>query len=242
MPGLWLVAPAHRRYAVTGHTFPMMRRLIDHGHVEGVVVVACDDNIDLARSLGFVTVCQDVTPLGRKFNDGYQTALSQGAGWVMPACSDNWIHPDALKDLPDRDEIITRHRFSIYDTATGRLATLDTERDEHNPHGGGPPIIPAELLEPFNGRPVPDHAGYGIDRATVQAVLELWENKAAAMYGPRCDPLEIVGFKDEESLTGYEQLRHLFTREYVTVGRDLLAAMYPKELVDAATGSRPTRP
>ncbi len=240
MPGLWLVAPAWGRLNTTGHTFPQLKSLIDEGHVEGVVVVAADDNIDLARGLGFVTVTQQPWPLGRKFNDGYQTALAEGAGWVMPACSDNWIHPDAVRSLPDRDEIYTRHRFSVYDS--GRLATLDTERDEHNPHGGGPPIIPAELLEPFNGRPVPDHAGYGIDRATVQAVLELWENKAAAMYGPRCDPLEIVGFKDEESLTGYEQLRHLFTREYVTVGRDLLAAMYPKELVDAATGSRPPRP
>lgn len=237
MPGLWLVAPAYGRLNVTEHTFPQLRTLVDSGHVQGVVVVACDDNITLARSLGFVTVTQQPWPLGRKFNDGYQTALSEGAGWVMPACSDNWIHPDAVRNLPGPDEIYTRHRFSILDTATGRLATLNTEGDVNNPYGGGPPIIPADLLEPLNGRPVPDEADYGIDRATVQTVLDLWEDRASAMFDPRCDPLEIVGFKGEGSLTGYEQLRHLITSEHAD-GAATLAAKYPKEAVSAAVRPR----
>ena len=74
---LWFVVPAHGRLradpdlpAAAAANLRRARRI-----EATAVVVACDENLDTARELGFATVQRDNQFLARRYNDGLQLAL-----------------------------------------------------------------------------------------------------------------------------------------------------------------------
>src|SRR4051812_9717831 len=97
-----LVIPAWRRYAVTRLCLAQKQHLVAALAARGitchVVVVADDDNLDIAASYGFATVEQQ-NVLGRKVNDGFQHCWERGADYVAFVGSDDWVHEDALAVL-----------------------------------------------------------------------------------------------------------------------------------------------
>lgn len=78
MTSLAFVVPAHGRIPLARICLTQLRRtcdaLTDYGVAATAVVVACDENLDTARDLGFATVERNNEFLSRKFNDGIQMA------------------------------------------------------------------------------------------------------------------------------------------------------------------------
>ncbi len=79
MPSLWFVMPAHGRVELARICLRQLRRtcdsLADNGIDATAVVIACDDNLETARDLGFGTVERDNQFVSRRFNDGIQAAF-----------------------------------------------------------------------------------------------------------------------------------------------------------------------
>ena len=67
------------------------------------VIVADDENLDIAREYGFDTVEVDNRGLGRRFNAGYRHAADQGADYLVHVGSDDWVHPDLFDILRQND-------------------------------------------------------------------------------------------------------------------------------------------
>lgn len=102
---VWLISPAWRRYGVTELALSERRWLCDTLASRGVeanaVIVADDDNLDIARSFGFDTVeYPNDRGLGARFNVAFRHAYEQGADYVIHVGSDDWVHPDFFDPLP----------------------------------------------------------------------------------------------------------------------------------------------
>jgi hypothetical protein len=100
---LWLVTPAFQRLAMTAVCLRQRRELCDALSDAGIaatcVVVANDENLELAAELGFHTVEVNNSWLGRKFSAGYKYALARGATHLMPIGSDSWMDPAVVLAL-----------------------------------------------------------------------------------------------------------------------------------------------
>src|SRR5688500_1198207 len=126
MSRVWLVTAAHGRYDVTRIALAQWQHLATVLEGRGVecrqVVVANDENLDIAREHGCDTVELDNHGgLGRRFHAGFRHAAGQGADYFVYLGSDDWIHPDLLDPLPPPGVIVTGRRISFVHLPTGRL-------------------------------------------------------------------------------------------------------------------------
>lgn len=92
--------------------------LASRGLTANSVIVADDENLDIAHKHGFPTVERDNSDLGAKFNAGYQYAADQGADLFVHVGSDDWIHPDTFDILDEIDLggcLVAHRNFLVVD-------------------------------------------------------------------------------------------------------------------------------
>lgn len=230
---LWFVTPAWRRFELTAVCLEQRRRVIEDLGTQGLgepniearcVVVADDENLDIARSLGFDTVEQNNDWLGRKFNDGIEYAARQGAEWIVPIGSDSWIDPAYFLPLPD--PALTRSSGMYAAVTADRIGYLDVANPK-NP--AGPHMIHRSRL-PESLRPAIDERNRYIDSATLAGLSDLrWEMRDL-------HPLQYIGFRGEPHLTSYDRLYRAWgVRESTDPWTDL-ATVYMQDLVTRARG------
>jgi hypothetical protein len=98
-PVLWFVTPVWRRFYLTKNCLEQRARLLERLPFEAhQVVVGDDENLEIARGLGFDTVEMDNQYVGRKFNAGYRHAVAAGATHCMPIGSDSWLHESIFEE------------------------------------------------------------------------------------------------------------------------------------------------
>lgn len=224
---LWFVTPAWRRFALSAVCFEQRRQVIEELAREGIeahcVVVADDENLELARIAGFETVERDNEWLGRRFNDGIQYAGEHGADWIVPVGSDSWVQTCYFLPLPPP----SRARTSRY------LATVTADRIAHleiKPnHGGGPYMLHRSLFDRSGFRPGKDMIPRNTDRSMIDGlgVPVHWEVHDV-------DRLQHVSFRGSPHLTSYDKLWYYWGVREERDPWDQLAEAYPPALVAAA--------
>jgi hypothetical protein len=244
------VSAAWRRYDVTRLALAQRAYLCDElavrGHEATAVIVADDENLDIARSFGFETVEQSNAQLGRKFNDGIEFACRElDAEHVVLIGSDDWMHVDLFDRLPadeaeprwptDEEPVVTW--APVPEAITGReIALVDLGRGllrrcrARGHYGAIPWILPRKALEPSGFRPVRDELTIGIDGSLV------------AGLGVQCewvfaDPHDLcrVDFKSDVNLNSYDAITSAIGHgEEESEPWALLAARYPEHLVEMA--------
>lgn len=201
---LWFVTPAYRRYSLSAVCFEQRRRVIDelakHGIDAQCVIVADDENLDLARSQGFATVEQrNDTGLGRKFNDGMEYAGRNGAEWIVPIGSDSWIDPKYFIPLPISSVARTSRNYAV--VKDERIAYLNVATIS----GAGPYVFHRSLLERCGFRPAEDDLPCNIDHSTLKGIVGStgqnvpWRHRVL-------HPAQYVGFRGTPHITSYERL------------------------------------
>lgn len=220
---VWFVTPAFRRYEVSALCLEQRRWVIDRLAESGIaaqcVVVADDENLDIARSFGFATVERDNEWLGRRFNDGIEYAATHGAEWIVPIGSDSWIAPAYLDPLPDPKLTRTATRYAL--ASRQALAELEV-----GGNGVGPYMIHRRRL-PKSRRPAVDELSRGIDGSTLAGLRNLrWEVRDL-------HPLQYVALRSTDpQLNPYKHLVKRFgVREYRGGRWERLAKVYPPDLV-----------
>lgn len=209
------------------------------------VIVADDENLDIAHGFGFDTVVQSNDELGRKFNDGIEFACRQGADFVVLIGSDDWMHADLFDRLPADEgreptfdegvtavtwgpgpEVITGRVLTLVNLAGGVLQRLHVRSH----YGVIPWIFPRSALEPSGFRPIKESVNRGIDGSMI----------AGLGFSPNwvfTDPHDLcrVDFKSKVNLTPYRGLaKNLGYGAEETDPWSLLAEKYPATLVDQA--------
>lgn len=204
---VWFVTPAHGR---TDHARVCLEQLAhtcqtltENGVDASAVVIADDDNLDTAEELGFATVLRENTPLGRKWNDGYQLACDpdvnpRPADYAIPFGSDDWLDPALIleKGLPGPGEVACYRQAGFVDETGTQLTLAEVAV------GVGIKIIPAQLLKTVGYRPAEDDRVRAIDASV---------NRGLGHIGGvfrDLHPLQIVDFKSADvQLNSYDVVR-----------------------------------
>lgn len=228
-PSVWFVTPAWKRFELTAVCLEQRRRVVEVLAAAGVegrcVVVADDENLDIARDLGFDVVERDNDWLGRRFNDGMEYAARHGADWIVPIGSDSWIDPAYLLPLPRPRETRTSRLYAVVEAE--RMATLRVGA----PGGkstAGPYMFSRRQLEDSGFRPAGDTLNKNIDSSTIAgAGFVRWAERDL-------HPLQYIGFRGHPHITKYSRL---WERWGVAEHRDhwaRLETVYPADLVARA--------
>jgi len=205
---LWFIVPAHGRLELTKICLATLRWTCDELKSAGIdacaVVVADDENLDIAQELGFWGYEQDNSFLGRKFNDGYELAAQQGVAYVVPLGSDDWIHPSLITgaDLAPR-KIRCARRLVMVAEEGRRYMRLRIEYTG----GIGMRITPTALLEPLAFRPAEEDQPRGIDTVTLRNLMRSHAGDLIEYFDTDSD-WQIVDFKtDGANLNTWEMCR-----------------------------------
>lgn len=156
---VWLVTPAWQRFNISRLVLAQRARLRDAlpaGVTVNCVVIADDENLDIAREFGFDTIELPNDGLGRKVNAGFAYALECGADLVAFIGSDDWLHPDLFECLGAG--LVSGRRFMVVDTTRGVMREI---RDRSR-QGVPPWFIPAAAMKPD---PITPHKNRGMEYA-----------------------------------------------------------------------------
>jgi hypothetical protein len=221
---LYFVTPAWQRFALSAVCFDQRLEVIAALAKRGIeahcVVIADDENLELARARGFDTVERDNEWLGRKFNDGIEYAGTHGADWIVPIGSDSWIDPAYFVRIPRRAARTSR-KYAV--VTADRIAELTVERG-----GAGPYILPAAALRRSGFRPSDDQLKRGVDGSTLQGLGPVtWTYRDL-------HPLQYIGFRGTPHLTTYDRLWQHWGVFESDDPWNQLAEHYSPALVDAA--------
>lgn len=232
MNDIWFVTPAFRRYELSDICFAERAWAIEELKKSGVdahcVVVANDDNIDLAKKYGFETVSRNNRWLGRRFNDGHEYAAQHGATHVVPVGSDSWVDPILYKNLPADDELLLSHYYSL-------VHGSGTKRAELWIHSfiGVSFIIPTALLKTVKNRPCGDYMSRGCDTSTYNNLVS---TQSVTLTYQRFHRMEITAFHSPPPIpqvSSYEGLVAKYLLKETEHPFEPLKKVYPADLVDA---------
>jgi hypothetical protein len=235
MPSLWFVVPAHGRVELARICLTQLRRTCDALEHEGIrasaVVVACDENLDTARGMGFATIERDNRFTSRRFNDGIQLACDPAfnpfpVDYVVPLGSDDWVDWRLFQNLPSPNNMVGFQRMSFVNERGTEL----TVRHIRSEGGCGIRIYPREIMAKAGYRPADEDRRRGCDTSMLVNLRNVTEFRVEHRD---LDPLQIVDWKSHgENLNPYESL----ARHRSELKRDpfvVLQGRYPAEALTA---------
>ena len=244
------VTAAWQRYHVTrlslAQRVDLCGKLAELGHEATQVVVADDDNLDIAREYGFWGISQNNQYIGRKFNDGIQFALEHlEADYIVLIGSDDWMHESLFDRLPlpvapepvpteenpivfwdeEAPEAITGKEICAVDLGRGVMTTCRVR----GRYGVIPWVLPKEAFAKTS-RPIRDELNKGIDGSLI-AGLGLQPEWVFIDPNPYCR----VDWKTEQNLNSYDKLRNgIGYGDEDPWPWSVLQEHYPAELVQQA--------
>lgn len=232
-----IVIPAHGRLAVSRVAFSGISWCLDVLLAAGVtaraLVVAADDNLDEADALGFETLERPNVPLGKKWNDGYETACRDlDADYVLSCGSDDWIHPSLI--LAHLEAAETAPKNAIFCSRLSTVVAPDgseavTIRVGYA-SGDGVRMLPRRMLQRLDYRPYLDARNRALDGG----MIARYAGSAVWTYTD-LHPFQIVDFKSRDNLTPYEKFRDCeHEPQLVTDPLARLLEHYPAGLIDRA--------
>lgn len=242
-----LVSPAWQRYEVSDLCFAQRRWLLDELAARGIeataVVIADDDNLDIARGYGLDTIdFPNDRGLGAKFNIGFKHAYDSGADYTIHIGSDDWVHPKwfgplaGLRDMPLPEptpgqpvvmnvgpRVLTAGQLDVVHLPTQMALTFHKRRM----WGVVPWALPRELFE---------RQGFELVEPGIMKGVE--GSMAGRMGGVAFVhhdlPHVCVDFKSDTNVTSFERLWKLPDHPELPDPFDELRKHYPVELVDKA--------
>lgn len=237
MVSVCIVSPAWGRFAVTRLVLEQRQRVCDELISRGVdadhLIVADDENLEIAREYGGLTVEAPNKPLGRKCNLGLHRANELGYDFIVWVGSDDWIHPDLFRTLPDAIEnepvlIRSGFRLSMVDLTTGRLQRLKVQGS----YGAIPWILDARLFRRLPILPIPVDLPRGLDGGLVRG-LRLGRVGFEFVFDDPHD-FRCVDFKSQHNLTPYDGLAKYVGVDEPENAWETLADWFPADLVAKA--------
>lgn len=237
---LWFVTPAWQRYELTAVCLEQRRRAIEELRAVGIdayqVVIADDENLDIARSVGAAIIeCPNFasdgdTILGRRWNLGTEFAAREGAEWFVQIGSDSWIDPAFFVPLLDPDgPTLTSTTYAA--VLPNRIACLSVSPKALE-HAAGPYVFHRSLLEASRFAPCEERSLF-TDTSTV-AGIERSNGRRIEWQTRDVQRFQYVGFRMAPLMTTYKALKRRWLVRESLRPWELLRLFYPEDLVEQA--------
>lgn len=226
---LFFVTPAFQRYELSEICFAERKWAIEQLAANGIearsVIVADDENLDIARENGFDTVESINDWLGKRFNDGYQYAAEQGATHVFPIGSDSWVDPKFIYGkLHDNLDVVASRYYARVDRLGIRRKVMWVPVLQ-----GVSYVMPTKALAGKNYRPCADRIRRGCDGSTWQTISRV---EGVQMVWSEVHDLETIAFESNVNISTYEGLGTRWGISETDQPFSGLIAHYPHKLVD----------
>jgi hypothetical protein len=238
MPRLLFCMPAHGRLELARICMKQLRRTCDALCAEGVeasaIVVACDENLDSARELGFGTVERNNVYLARRFNDALQLACDPAhnpwpADYAVPIGSDDWVDHRLFLDLPAANRVVGWKRLAVV-REDGREISC---RQLDYTGGAGIRIYPAALMAPFGYRPADPDRRRACDTSILTNLCMHHGLGGIRVEHRHLHDYQIVDWKSPaEQLNTYAELAAVYRPTVTGDPFEELAPFYPAEALD----------
>lgn len=224
------MTPVFGRFAMTSICLRqrawVCRELVKYGIDATCVVIGDDENLAVARRLGFAVVKCPNDYLGRKFNEGYEFAAAEGVDYVAPIGSDTWVDPAAFEHLPKAGEVLCSHWYAVI--REDGLERADCFIDPGPDRSSSVALVfQTAMMEPAGYRPNDEFIQAGCDGALIRGL-----SKSGPITFTIRDlhPLQNVALRSDRQITKYENLK----RRAVSVTDKPfsgLRSIYPARLV-----------
>ncbi len=241
MISVCIVSPAWRRFDVTRLVLDQRQRLCVELASRGIdarsLIVADDENLEIAAEYGCDTLEAPNSPLGRKCNLGLHHAAQQGADYIVWIGSDDWIHPDVFQPLLDLPAtrpvtIFAGTRVALVNLRTGELQRVASP----SKFGAIPWLIDSRLFTTRTVAPIKPELKRGLDGALIRG-LRLARVDFEWVFDDPND-FRCVDFKSDQNITPYKSLaKHLAIGE-PEVAWEALGDWFPADLIDKARAIR----
>jgi hypothetical protein len=230
--------PAHGRLQLARICMKQLRRTCDDLSREGIeasaIVVACDENLDTARELGFGTVERNNLYLGRRFNDALQLAFDpchnpRPFTHAVPVGSDDWVDHRLFLDLPAPNRVVGFKRLAIVREDGKEISCRDLDYTG----GAGIRVYPAALMAPFGYRPADPDRKRACDTSILTNLCMHHGLDGIRVEHRYLHDFQIVDWKSPaEQLNRYADLAAVYRAEVTADPFEALAGVYPAEALD----------
>lgn len=237
MISAWICSAAWRRFDVTRLVLSQRQRLCEELAARGIqatsLVVADDENLDIARELGAVTLEAPNEPLGRKWNVALRYAAER-ADWVVWVGSDDWVHPDAFAPLtvpPDTGpaRIIRGGRVTLVNLPTGQLQRVTSA----SKFGAIPWLIESRLIRATRrDSPIRADLHRGLDGGLIRGLRHAAIPFELELHDPH--EFRCIDFKSGQNLSTFENGAAKRGIGEPEPAWPVLAEWFPADLVDQA--------
>jgi glycosyltransferase involved in cell wall biosynthesis len=229
---VWLVSAAFGRFAVTDLVLEQRQQVVADLAARGIdgqmLVVADDENLDVAEQHGAERLERPNKPLGEKWNAGFEHAFREGADFVVYIGSDDWMHPGLFDRLPASNAILTGRQIAFLNLNTGRMQPCKVS----SRWGVIPWVLPRQLLERCEFRPITTRRSWGLDNSLINGLRAKGPRPLLEFRDPH--PLARVDIKSDTNITPYARVAtHLADGDEISPW-DALTALYPADLVARA--------
>lgn len=201
---VWLVSPAFGRLAVSALVYNQRAWMLEQLRSAGVeceaLIVADDENLELARERGLLTLEHPNLPLGRKVNAGIQHAVEHGASHVAFVGSDSIYLPDVFRDLPP--EAVGYGRWYALAVRRRGLIVCDVPHPTWALN-----VYPRKMLVRVHGYPCTDHLNKGLDGA-IRSNLQRRVTYVERLID--VDQLQTVTLRSDEQITSTDSLERRY--------------------------------
>lgn len=237
------IVPAYRRFRLTRICLTQLDRtcaaLRETGLQADALVLADDQNLEVAADLGMGYMRSPNTPLGAKVNDGFEQAAEWGVDYVVPFGTDDAVDWRVLRDsLPDPGTITCFRQTAVVSEDGTRLAHLKIDYDG----GDGVRVFPTSLLEPLGYRPAGEDRMRAIDGSISDKLKRTTGRRPRYVYRDQ-HPIQIVEFKSpREQLNRYGPSVERFAVRELDNALDHVADIYPELAEDMRGYYRSQKP
>lgn len=189
------------------------------------VVIADDENLEIAKAMGFETIEMANNPVARKVNAGIELAWLNGADYVAFVGSDDWLHVDLFDPLANGPNgcIVSGREITLVDLSRRVMTRMRSK----SLHGVIPWLIPISALEHCSYRPLQEHLNRGLDYSLYRQIRKV----PVIFHDPH--PHTRVDFKSDTNITPWSMIGRSLGNTPVAP-LDELRAWYGDQLVDLA--------
>lgn len=223
------MTPAWGRPAVSRLALAQRAHLRDELASRGItatcVVIADDENLDIARDYGFDTIEMDNRYLGRKVNAGFEFAAEQEPDYVAFIGSDDWMHPDLFEPLGENC-VYAGHDITVIDLVSGRGKHLGWRHR----YGVPPWFIPTAALKHCGYHPCVAESEHGMEFQIATSLLQ----SGIRWRFDDPHPASRVDFKSDVGMTGYDQITRALNGQEIRRPFSKLDRWYPVTLTNMA--------
>ena len=222
-----IITPAWKRYEVSNIVFQnfynLQKKLRKEINLK-VIIISDDENLNIAKKFGFITVETDNEFLGRRFNNGFEKAIEIGSDFVLPVGSDSLITKNIILSgvkLSNSNSLVFSTMHSMLNEAGNKIGCINTASGSENQNKGALWFYNRESIINAGKRPCKNNINSSCDRHTINSILE--HNKNINFKINNISYFQHLAIKSKDiQIWKYEIYRPQFVKEITKINKVIL--------------------